>query len=475
MRWYRSLTTSQRRVLGILTVSVVLVIGLLAWSVWTTLTSPSPLPSLPTTVFQNSVLPSPSPTRPLALTPVSTATATPPPTATPLPPFDVAQAGNIAAGVSDARGLLPRWSTPLTLVDMHTMAVILYRRYEEHPSLPLQMETTLRALRLWRWKDEQVRVDLVAQASVLAALYAADTDDLYVRRDWSGLRDILEWQIAYGYARAIPNQYGQLSRLIANADSLDHRLALTAAGDGDALFSLWLYAGTTPDSAQAQGLVNVIAMADMPRWKLSDPLLSDFSRLSLDLGAAFVADLYTQGGKAAVDAAVLRPPRSTEHLLHVERYLADDTPVQLKPLQPKLERGWVLTQTETLGEALLRLTLREWSRGTLDVKQVSGWGGDLLQVWDGPAGADVVLWQTVWDSSAAAVNFYGDLVEILPRPLLPGLIRDQTPAANLRGGHWWAGRQGAVYLYRSLNRVWLVWGKDEAAVVAVANTLRIGD
>jgi len=263
-----------------------------------------------------------------------------------------------------------------------------------------------------------------------------------------------------------------LSRLIANADSLDHRLALTAAGDGDALFSLWLYAGATPDSAQAQELVNIIATAHAPRWKVSDPLLNDLSRLSLDSGAAFVRDLYVRGGQTAVDAAVLRPPRSTEHLLHVERYLADDTPVQVTPLQPKLERGWVLTQTETLGELLLRLALREWSHGALDVDSISGWGGDLLQVWDGPGDADVVLWQTVWDSNAAAVNFYGDLVKILPRPLLPGLIRDKTTDTALRGGRWWAGRQGAVYLYRSLNRVWLVWGKDEAAVKTVASTLR---
>lgn len=473
MRWYRELTSRQRLVLISLTVSVVLVIGILGWSVWTTLTSQPALSPLPTTTYQDSILPSPSPS--LTPTPPPSPTPTLPPTSTPLPPFDVAQAGLIAASVSDARGLLPRWSTPLTLVDAYKMSVILYRRYTTQPPLPLQIQTTLRALRLWPWEDEQVHVDPVTQATALAALYASDTDELYVRRDWTGVRDILKWQIAYGYARAIPNQYGQLPQLIANADSLDRRLALTAVGDGDALFSLWLYAGAAPGSAQALALEETIATATIPRWKTSDPLLDDLSRLTLDLGGTFVTDLYAQGGVAAVDAAVLRPPRSTEQLLHVDRYREDDAPELLTPLQPALERGWVLTHTETLGEALLRLALLEWSNGTIAADSIAHWGGDLLQVWAGPAGADAVLWQTTWDSNQGAVDFYGKLLNILPRPLLPGLIRDTTPAARLPAGRWWSGRQGAVFLYRSLNRVWLVWGTNATAVETIGATLKPAD
>ncbi len=473
MRWYHSLTAIQRRVLWGLALSVILVIGLLGWSVWTTLTSQTAHSPLPTTTFQDSILPSPSPSPPPTRTPSPTPTS--PATSTPLPPFDVAQAGLIAVGVSDARGLLPRWSTPLTLVDAHNMSVVLYEHYTTHPPLPLHIQTTLQALRLWLWEDEQVRVDPVAQATALAALYASDTDELYARRDWTGLRDIAEWQIAYGYARAIPNQYGQLSQLIANADSLDRRLALTAGGDGDALFSLWRYADATPGSAQAQALAEAIATATMPRWKPSDPLLSDLSRLTLDLGGTFVTDLYAQGGIAAVDAAVLRPPRSTEQLLHADRYLEDDAPELLTPLQPALGRGWVQTQTETLGEALLRLVLLEWSNGSINVDSIAHWGGDLLQVWAGPAGADAVLWQTTWDSNQGAVDFYGKLLKILPRPLLPGLIRDTTPAAKLPAGRWWAGRQGAIFLYRSLNHVWLVWGTDVTAVETIGAMLKQAD
>jgi len=475
MRWYRTLKPGQRRILLGLLVSLVAVLGLLGWSVWRTIGAPqAPQASPP--------LPTPGPTRTPSPTPSPTPTLTPAPTltATP-PPFDIAQAGIIAARVSDARGRSARWSTPLTLINSQLdMSVALYHLYATHPPSLLRLQPQLAALRLWHW--EEVRVDPVAQAQAMAALYNSETEELYLRRDWSDARDVLEWQIAYGYARAVPDQYGDLPRLIANADSLDHKLALTAVGDGDALFSLWRYAGVEPGSDQAQAMTDAIAAAVTPRWRPSDPLLNDLSQLAFTLGATFFTDLYALGGAEAVDAAILRPPRSTAQLLHVERYLADEIPLRLAPLQPQLGRGWALRYTDTLGEALIRLTMQEWSEGALatdDIAEhIAHWRGDLLHVWDGPADAaagtqaEAIAWQTVWDSGRSAASYYGALVQTVPHPLLPGRIDDTTPPAELRGGRWWAGPQGALYLYRQTNRVWLVWGTDVAAVETLGIALR---
>ena len=182
-------------------------------------------------------------------------------------------------------------------------------------------------------------------------------------------------------------------------------------------------------------------------------------------------DPLSVGGTEALNTAVQRPPRSTEQLLHVDRYLDDDEPVVLMPIEPALERDWTPTQTDTLGEAMIRLTLLEWSNGDIAPDDVASWGGDLLQIWTGLDGADVVLWQTAWDSGHDAATFYGQLYDILPRPLLPGLIRDTTPSAALPRGRWWAGRQGAVFLYHYANRVWLVWGTDPTAVETVGAAL----
>jgi hypothetical protein len=463
VRWHQSLTPAQWRILLVLTASVIIVIGLLGWSVWTTLEAQPALSPLPTVAVSNSILPSPTPK------PSATLTRTPFPT--PTPPFDIARAGVIAADVADARGLLPRWNTPLTLVDLNDLSLALQQHHTVQPPLPLHMRTTLEALRLWSWDDAHASIAPLAQALSTAALYSSDTEELYLRRDWKGDLETMQWQVAYGYARAIPDQRGDLLRLRDDAASLDRRLALTAVGDGDALLSLWLYAGVEPGSTQAQALVDVVTDATLPRWKIKDPLLDGLSGLSLYLGSTFVTALYAEGGIPSVDTAIVRPPRSTEQLLHIEHYLNDDEPQVLPLLEPVLGREWTLTETETLGEALMALTLLEWSNGTITSEVAINWGGDLLQVWTGPEDADVVLWQTVWDSSRDAANFYGQLVSIFPRPVLPGLIRDTTPSAGLPRGRWWSGNQGAVFLRRYADRVWIVWGTDATAVEAVGVAL----
>lgn len=464
MRWYRELTRSQQRILLGLAAGVTLVIGLLGWSVWSTLQT-QPAQSPPPTPFSPlSVLPSPTPQ------PAPTRTLTPSPTSTPR--FDIGQAGIIAAAVADARGLLPRWNTPLTLVESTDLSAILIRYYDEQPPLPLDSRATLEALRLWFWDDAaNVHINPYAQSLRAGAIYIPETEELYLRRDWYDPADTLRIQIAYSYARALPDQHGELPQLIADAATFDRRLALTATGDGDALLALWRYADVEPETAEAQALAETVAEAIMPRWKPDDPLLNDLSRLSFDLGGTFAAALYAEGGLDALDAAIQRPPRSTEQLLHIDRYLDDDEPVVLAPLEPALARGWTLTQTDTLGEAMLRLVLLEWSNGRIDPDAVPHWGGDLIQIWTGPEGADAVLWQTVWDSSRDAATFYAQLHDILPRPLLPGLVRDTTAAASLPRGRWWAGRQGAVFLHRTANRIVLVWGTDPEAVEAVGAAL----
>ncbi|MDF1514604.1 MAG: hypothetical protein P1S60_12415, partial [Anaerolineae bacterium] len=148
-----------------------------------------------------------------------------------------------------------------------------------------------------------------------------------------------------------------------------------------------------------------------------------------------------------------------------------DEPLVLEPVEVNLGLDWAAHTTETLGEALINFTISDW-RKSPDVVQIANhWGGDLLQVWDAEDGSFLALWQLAWDSSSDAVAFYGHLIDIMPRPVLRGLVRDTTPAAGLPRGRWWAGGQGAVFLYRQGKNIVLVWGSDAAAVESAALAL----
>ena len=486
MRWYRDLTPTQRRIIAGLLVAVLLVAGGAIWAVWMTIqgwpqTSPLPTPPTPT--------PSPptyTPTASPTPTPTPTPSPTPRPTPTPIPTFDPAEAGAIAAEVAEARGVIQRWSTPLTLIDRAELLKLLTAHYQAHPPLALEIRTTLDLLEMWHWEEtapetgatseaaparDNLTIDTFTQANYLGAWYVPPEGQIYLRRDWRRDLAMLRHQLAYAYARAIPEQYGELSRLNRETVTLDHRIALQAVAEGDALVSLWRYAGLEPGSAEAEALTEEVMRALMPRWQPRDPLLADLSRLTFDLGQTFAAAQYQTGGIAALDAALIRPPRSTEQMLHPTHYQDNEEPLVLTPLTPDLGRDWVEIHTETVGEALLGLTLLEWSNGEIGAAATTNWGGDLLQGWEGSEGTRVVLWQTAWDTGGDAARFYGDALSALPGPLVAGRIQDTTAPASLPQGRWWANETEALFLSRSSSRVVLVWGAPPDAVERAALAL----
>jgi len=458
VRWYRSLTPAQQRILLAMALALVAVVGLLGWSVWSTLQAGQGLSPLTTPGIDDSVLPTPTP----SLTP----TATPSPTPTPTPQFDVSRAGIVAGQVADARNSTTRWGTPLTVVDNTGMAQAVYAHNKAWGPAAMPERSVLEALKLW--DESPLRLDAVGQAEVTAALYAPEVEELYLRRDWYGSLEMLETQLAYGYARSLPDQYGDLVTRVEEAPSLDRRLTLTAVAEGDAFVSTLLYLGITPGETGTDDVYDAVSQAICPEWQTEDALLEDLSCLSFRLGTEFAVAQYRDGGTEALDEAILRPPRSTEQLLNPIAYADSEEPTVLVPLDAGLGRGWELTTTQTLGQVLTHKVLAEWTNELVEGDGAAGWAGDLLQVWHGSDDSALAAWQLDWDSLDRAVSFYFVLRDMLPNPLVRGLITDTTPEPSLPGGRWWSGGQGAVFLVRRARTVWLIWSDDAAAVESAA-------
>ncbi|MGC9399325.1 MAG: hypothetical protein ACP5HM_09320 [Anaerolineae bacterium] len=453
MRGQPTLTSRQRRVLLGLGAALFLVLAAMGWSIWTTLRA---MPTI-------SVIPTPTQAPTQTPAPVETSV----PTFTPTPLFKPARAGEIAQQVAAARELLPRWETPLTFVNTYDLSVILYHSYQETPPFPLSAQRTLAVLDLWPTAD--VEPDPVTQAETVAALYLPAQRQLYIRRDWSDAFRKLEAQLAYGYARTLSEQYGGLARLRSEATSIDEALALDAVALGDALVAFWRYADVEPGSPGAEALQGLLEPAIFPLWRTDVPELETLTRLPLKLGHDFALTRYEAEGLSGLNAVLRAPPRSTAQLVHPLEYERHADFTALDPLTPTLDATWVLTHTERVGQVLMRLAFESWAGKTL-TPSVEGWDGDLLQVWAGPEGAEVVLWQTAWDSSRLAVDVEAQAEALLPR-LLPGYVRETQRPQGLPPGRWWEGSRGVAFLYRYLDRVWLLWGDDEQAVQTIAASL----
>jgi hypothetical protein len=179
-------------------------------------------------------------------------------------------------------------------------------------------------------------------------------------------------------------------------------------GDATLLSEQWLRTYAT--SQDFREILEFYQVYESPVFETAPRFLQQDFLFPYDSGLAFVRGLFLQGGWAAVDAAYRDPPRSTEHILHPERY-PDDAPVLLDlgdtaRLESALGQGWRQIDRDVLGEWTIRLMLEEHLPAGEAYTAAEGWGGDLYLAYQQPeTGQAVLVWIASWDTLRDAYEF----------------------------------------------------------------------
>jgi hypothetical protein len=203
-----------------------------------------------------------------------------------------------------------------------------------------------------------------------------------------------------------------------NVESLgaDARLALRALAEGDAVFLQYQYVEDgylTPAEKTAIGEDLTSAAADV--FSGVPPYLKNNYEFAYTAGLDFVHFLYESDGYRAVDEAWEDLPRSSEQVLHPDRYLSGDEPVALAlaPLNDALGEGWRLVEEDTFGEFYLREFLQQQLDSDVAEEAATGWGGDRYAVyWNEGEAALLMMLRLAWDTpedsdeGAAAITSY---------------------------------------------------------------------
>jgi hypothetical protein len=189
----------------------------------------------------------------------------------------------------------------------------------------------------------------------------------------------------------------------------------------DQRFGLDLSDGAGDDEALARlALVEGTATVVMERYLLrhfsTDEALGGLLGSALSSGPALPPFLQAQllfpytGGMAFVQALLdraggrwtlvdladrVRPPDSTEQVLHPEKYLRVETPLPVR-LRVRLGTGWRRTAAGTWGEWQTQKLVGETA--------AAGWGGDHYELWQGEGG-DVLAMRWRWDTPRDAREF----------------------------------------------------------------------
>lgn len=225
--------------------------------------------------------------------------------------------------------------------------------------------------------------------------------------------DLLEQRavLAHEVQHALQAQHFPLP---PEARSADEAIAQLALFEGDAMVAMGAWLGAeagAPVGRTLRRIVEVTKRVPLSRvtrgeaHKKFDRAL-DLTKRRLEFpyreGMLLVTDVYRTGGFPLVNRMYARPPRSTEQVLHPEKYLAGELP---RPFaDPKPPPGYRLSAADTLGELDTRILLERCLDPGVAERAAAGWAGDRYGVFVGADRRLATAWISAWDTEEDAAE-----------------------------------------------------------------------
>ncbi len=356
----------------------------------------------------------------------------------------LAAADRIAGEVSKLRGLKIRRPIKRGVMNKQQIETRLLQRVREdyQPEELANEEMALKRLGLFPIEKSYLDTVIELLKSQIAAFYDPADRQLYLQEESMGGEEVMAHEIDH----ALQDQHFDLKRWMTmekkNGDATLARQALVE-GDGTVLmleFASDKTGAKTPWSdpefavKAAGGMrAGMFMMGDMP-MALKESLVFPYVN-----GLKFVARARATKPWRSIDAMYKRPPLSTEHIIHPEKYDTYEMPVEVRsgktaPLEalPWYARGY----DNVAGEFTLWVLLVQHGVTEATAKgAVAGWGGDRVAIYTPPGifsgfvSNAVAIHYTVWDTETDAVEFEQALTSALPSLAGGGAVA--TPPAGV--------------------------------------------
>jgi hypothetical protein len=353
------------------------------------------------------------------------------------------EANTIAAKVGEIRGLPPKGMITNGFKTREELRAVVETKLAEEYSAQRIADDGDMLVRLGMLPKGTDYGKLIVEllTEQIAGFYDHEADELYLIEggDPATQRITIAHEIFHGIqdqhfdlATVLPPKEGPFGR----DRNDDYSLATSALVEGDATILMFDFTyrdnGLLPpgtslvdsplfDSFVTPMLENMdpAALGQSPALASAPPWLTELLVFPYLRGMGFVAKVRGKSGSwARVNAAYGNPPRSTEHILHPDKYLAQEAPVGVVLDTDEIAKAaalgstgpWTPMYDNVMGELQLRLWLIELG---LDkdsaARAAAGWGGDRIAGFRGPKGQILGVLATVWDSEEEAIEFAGAL------------------------------------------------------------------
>lgn len=332
------------------------------------------------------------------------------------------------------RGLQPTHPVDRQIISEAELRTMITQQFDEDtpPAYLAATERLYKALDLIPASSSLRTLSLDLLSGGVVGFYRNDQGKLYVVSK-TGIPGANErFYFAHEFDHALQDQNSTIFKDFNKVlDQSDQLLARQSIYEGDATLLMTKWA--TDNLSQAELLELLSASSDPNAQAVmtrTPAILRDTLTFPYTNGLAYVSAVQSSGGWAAVNAYFKAMPKSSEQILHPEKYTGGEMPVPVTfpaDLATRLGTGWTVPLQDTFGEFQLGIWLRENGVVPVDAtKAVAGWGGDRLAVMEGPRGAWAIAIHTEWDANADATEFEAAAAIALKKAggvarLLPGV------------------------------------------------------
>lgn len=141
-------------------------------------------------------------------------------------------------------------------------------------------------------------------------------------------------------------------------------------------------------------------------------------------GENFILFLYNLGGWNKVNQAYENIPKSTEQIMHPEKYLINENPIKVEGIKLNISE-WTIAKIDTYGEYFLKVMLSNWIDDNLSEKAAEGWGGDNFTFYIKENVSNYIFfWKIAWDTENDALEFLNCFREMMNRTNAIEIMKD---------------------------------------------------
>ncbi len=304
-------------------------------------------------------------------------------------------------------------------------------------------------------------VDVLSRPN--AAIYDSQTSAIDAFFDESSLNSYERVTLAHECVHALQDQHFDLNRLIEEAGSTDRVLALKALVEGDAVCVEMEYAMDHYGVTYATDLLDE-SVLEAERESFKDLPLCFSARFDFpyEYGPGFV-DNFTD--YKSLNSAYSDPPKSSEQILHPEKYFDPnlyDLPQELAvpDISGTLGDFWINPFTDVLGEYMTKLYLETYLSTDIATQASEGWGGDYLAYFvDQREMDELIIMYSTWDTSADSEEFFNAYLKLIHQKSNGEWIDKSTDSNS---GLWY-GEDLVVFITKWRNNILIIQATNEQA------------